>query len=180
MSYEDIYREFLVTEAEVRTDEVQTIFHCNLLGRHNHRVSFQLIISGCVGEAGYQAQYEAIKPLCTVGTLLHCSIVYRHRYDAFVMCIGDMMALQAIRMNDGSTISGEAYLDPNRGYWVQTESASEWAQFPGVIELDGESHIPARPFPLLLQRPDSERSHELALVPATPWYTRLWRRLLPS
>ncbi len=141
MVHEDIYRDFVVRKAEIREGN-NTVFSCDLEDSMGHKVVIALIIAGCCGEQKYRAQYDAIIPFCTVGALLHCSIVYRLRSSAFVMCINEIMLLKPIRINDSSEISVDTYFNPGRGFWVKTESLSNWIDIPGVIELGGESCIP--------------------------------------
>lgn len=178
MSYEDVYREFMVERTETVSASRRSVFHCDLVGHDQHRVSFQLITQGCVGEDEYAAQHKAIAPHCTIGALWHCSIVYRRRYSAFVMCIADIMPLQAFNCSSGGAVSAKQYLDPNRGFWVRTEALGSWAELPRPIELGGKSHVPVRaldnpPFVGCREIP----THELALRNTQSWPARLLRRL---
>lgn len=141
MIREDIYREFAVVKAEIETRNERTYFHCQLMGWRGHKIGFSFIIYGCVGQNFYQSQYEAIKQFCTVGALLNCSIVYRLRSNAFVMCIDRIMRLKPAQM-DGTQIDVDTYLNSDRGFWVQAIPMSKWVNIPGVIELGGESCIP--------------------------------------
>lgn len=142
MLSEDIYRKFAVRSAEVKKADGRTTFECELVSWNGHKVSFHLIIEGCVGAKHFREQYEAISHLCTVGSLLHCSVVYRRRSDAFVMCIDQMMLMKPVRSGDGSEIDIDSYFNPRRGYWVRAVSAGDWINIPGVIELGGQSCIP--------------------------------------
>ncbi len=139
---EDIYREFAVRTSETRIENDRTTFACHLVSWRNHHVSFELTLKGCVGEKHYQAQYNAISKYCKAGTLLVCSIVYRRRTDAFVMCINQMAAVKPIWTRTGNQIDAVTYFNPNRGFWAHTEPVSDWVNIPGVIELSGQSCIP--------------------------------------
>lgn len=144
MPNEEIYHDFIVREAGTTIDMAtgRTSFEGVLEDRTGHRVVFTLTLKGCVGENRARAQYEAIAPLCEVGALWRCDVVYRRRSQGFVMCLNEVSRLQPIRLYDRKPITADEYFDSTRGYWVSSVCVGDWVSVPGVIELGGQSCIP--------------------------------------
>lgn len=138
--------EFVVRSADTRVhgmgDHSSAIFECELESWHGHKVSFRLMIEGCVGEKEYQAQCAVIAPYMQVGRLLACDIVYRRLDHCFSMALYGFTPIEAMRLDSGSVIDADTYLNPNRGFWTRTVIDGPRVLLPGIIDLGGDAYIP--------------------------------------
>ena len=139
-----LYEDYLVTDCGMREGNNQKVYFCELVGHNDHKISFSLVIRGCVGEKEYNAQYEAVAPHIHVGDLLHCEFAYRwHSYN-LNLCLSGFIQTKVHRVGSyslGDTVPPEEYFKSNRGYWVTTEVYGQWVRFPGLISFGGDSCI---------------------------------------
>ena len=135
-----LYEDYMVTDCGLNENSGQTIYFCDLLGLREHKINFNLIIKGCVGEKDYRAKYDAVAPHIQVGNLLHCEFVWQWHDCYLNLCISGFLCLKPYGAGKGE-ISSRDFLNPNRGYWVHTETVGEWITFPGNIHCGGEAFI---------------------------------------
>ncbi len=152
---EDIYREYVVRKAELKTyspNNSRTCFECDLEDRSGKTVSFQLTIKGCVGSPGYMDQYKLVEPHFKIGSLIQCATVYVRRAGCFTLAMYDFMVLRPRNYATGETIDTDLYFNPSRGFWTTSLPASDRVHLPGIIEFYGDCHIPVLdegPLPLM-------------------------------
>ncbi len=94
-------------------------FRCFLEDEMGRELYFFMFVSGCVGEKEFRAQYELISPYCIPNARLIMHIVYSKHSSCF-----KMMAY------------GFTPIDPKTGF------SGEVVYLPGLITLDGKTHIP--------------------------------------
>jgi hypothetical protein len=141
-----LYKEFVV--AGVRTElhkmsDIASQEHVvyDLVSREGEKVSFCLIILGCVGQEHYREQYEAIRPYLLPQVRISCRIVYTYRREYLSMGMSSFAIL-------------------GKNPW----EISEWFNTPGVIEFYGDANIPlSNPNNSIKHVSQSEKS-EIALV----------------
>jgi len=131
-----LYEEFIVERAEPSCHQISDLFSqrrvtYDLRSRSGQRVSFCLILAGCVGQDHYWRQYEAIRHHMIPGAYLSCRIAYTWRNDHFAMGMSSFSVL------------GD-YLPQAEGYsgWPQVSRVVLEVDIPGVIEFYGDAHIP--------------------------------------
>lgn len=139
-----LYEDYMVTDCGIRDGNNQKVYFCELVGHNSHKISFSLIIKGCVGEKEYNARYEAVAPHIRVSDLLHCEFAWQWHGFYLNLCLAGLLKARARRVGSsglGDRVSPEDYLNPNRGYWVTTETYGEWIRFPGLISCGGDSCV---------------------------------------
>lgn len=139
-----LYEDYMVTDCGIRDGNNQKVYFCELVGHNNHKINFSLIIQGCVGEKEYNAQYEAVAPHIHVGDLLHCEFAWQWHGFYLNLCLSGLLKARARRIGSydlGDGVFPHDYLNPNRGYWVTTETYGQWIRFPGLISCGGDSCV---------------------------------------
>ncbi len=179
-----MYVEYLVTRSEVisvsRTmfgkHEMHKQYICELVGNGGHKINFRLYLGECVGASQGRQQYEIVKTHIKVGSLLHCEFGYLFPTSYLRLYLLRFKECSPIASRSGKVISGEDFLNPNRGYWATTKVHGDWI-CPTHIPLSGEAYVPIKGYPAL--SPDSSSgSHNEGgylkwIPPQKPkWFTR--------
>jgi hypothetical protein len=139
---DDISRIYVVRRAEIVNREKRTYFECDLEDEHGKEIWFQLTIGGCVGSKRFTEQYKLVEPYFKVGQLISCGIVYLRRTACFSMAMYCFYPMQAFNRNTDETIDADTYFDRNRGFWAIARGIGEGIDLRGLIEFNGDSHIP--------------------------------------
>lgn len=118
-----LYKEFVVVDVRTelhRISDIASQEHViyDLVSREGEKVSFSLIILGCVGQQHYREQYEAVRPYLLPQVRISCRIVYTYRGEYLSMGMSSFAVLG------------------NKSWEI-----SEWFNTPGVIEFYGDTDI---------------------------------------
>ena len=137
-----LYEDYMVTACGIKEGINQKVYFCEMVGINDHKINFNLIIQGCVGEKEYTAKYNAVAPHIHVGDLFRCEFAWQWHNSYLNLCLSGLLPVTVHGVYSdglGKEIATKDYFNPNRGYMATTRVTGEWISFPGLISCGGDS-----------------------------------------
>lgn len=171
------FDEYVVVEVE---DSGDGIISFSLLSIRGHKLVLYLREKSLT-EARFPPDLgKTIKKVFAVGNIVHCNFLLQRYPEKFSLCLYAFSQQEIVRLDDGTVITPEEYLDESRDYMVIARSIGEYHRIdPTLFDVGGQAFLPIRSGfePRFLTLDETNLALQSNDQPAFIWWTPFLTRV---